>query len=498
MGGMSKEARHAAPATRWSWSVAPTLLWFVGLTALLLWIVDGHPPRLAELVAEDDDKPVASGTAGPSFVAQAAADTEAEVATTAGLPLPPPVPEAPVPVVPMVLPGGVAPAAVPFGIEDTCIDPIGATAGCKRHAMDAYYTALRRVEAGIAVARASLFGDSVISSDYITSPMRARLAARFGDGGAGWLYLAKPSRWYGSLAARLGQSDNWLVQSIVNNPARDGLFGPAGASATGIPGSWATWGASRRAPGDKVSRFEVYFLAGPAGGAFEATIDGGSPETIDTRAPSVAPGWHTFTVSDGPHDLKLRVVRGRVRGFGVTLERADGVIVDNLGLMAGTAKALMAIEDGHFDAEVEHRAPDLIMVQFGANESMWIGADAGSRRSFETGYERALAKLRKARPAASCLVISTLDSARFVNGRTVTKPGVPGMVDAERAAAGRQGCAFWDARAFMGGEGSASRWYKKHLISPDLTHPTRSGGAALGDAIADAIVAGYAQFKAKH
>jgi hypothetical protein len=66
------------------------------------------------------------------------------------------------------------------------------------------------------------------------------------------------------------------------------------------------------------------------------------------------------------------------------------------------------------------------------------------------------------------------------------------MLKVERAAAKAQGCAFWDARAFMGGKDSARTWYKKGLMSGDFAHLTKKGGKVLGGGIVEAVEAGFA------
>ncbi len=64
-------------------------------------------------------------------------------------------------------------------------------------ALDAWFTAMARAEAGVpgAVARALHWGDSTIAADGITKTVRSRLQGRFGDAGPGFLAIHVDPRW---------------------------------------------------------------------------------------------------------------------------------------------------------------------------------------------------------------------------------------------------------------------------------------------------------------
>ena len=93
-------------------------------------------------------------------------------------------------------------------------------------------------------------------------------------------------------------------------------------------------------------------------------------------------------------------------------------------------------------------------------------------------------------------LVSPTDAAKLENGKYVTKPPLPGFVEAQKRAAAAQGCAFWNAFAFMGGKGSVRKWYREGNWEPDLTHPNRAGAAKVADGLIDALLAGYDAFRA--
>jgi lysophospholipase L1-like esterase len=63
----------------------------------------------------------------------------------------------------------------------------------------------------------------------------------------------------------------------------------------------------------------------------------------------------------------------------------------------------------------------------------------------------------------------------------------------QRKIAEQEGCAFWNAFAAMGGEGTVVRWsgMKPPLAWTDLLHLSAAGQDIIGQLLADAIEAGY-------
>ena len=393
-------------------------------------------------------------------------------------------------------PAAAEPRAQP--IEDPCLARQGEA--CPAHALDPVYRALLRVERKEpgAVARVTQFGDSLTADDYIPGRGRARLQAQFGDGGAGFVYAGQPSRWY-LLREVEHSASGWAVQSIIAGTSRDHLCGLGGAAfEAAAAGPSARFATLRKGPlGDKVSRFDVYYLEQPGGGPLVAQIDDGPEQRIETAGPAARSGFHAITVPDGAHALILRAAGPKVRVFGVTLEReGPGAVVDSLGTVGNAARFLNQIDPAHLAEQLGHRAPSLVIVFLGANEADYWGTDAAAISDYQAGYEKLLAQMRAGAPDAACLVMAPLDTDMEKDGKLVTKPALPRLVEAQKRAAAAQGCAFWDTFAWMGGRGSMAKWFKRGLSRPDYQHPTIPGGAKVADALYAALLHGYDEFVA--
>ena len=93
--------------------------------------------------------------------------------------------------------------------------------------------------------------------------------------------------------------------------------------------------------------------------------------------------------------------------------------------------------------------------------------------------------------------MAPLDHGERQGVRIVSKPIVPMLVDAQRAAAEAEGCAFFDTWSAMGGEGSAGRWYKAEprLIGGDLGHATMQGHIVIGEMLYRALLRAYIDYR---
>jgi len=481
------------PASRThEWSVAPTLAWFVAILGGALLAFDGGVGGIRALVDREpgaDDDELLPQLAGPAFVREEAkravlpTDEELDEALDEAI--------EDEPADDQVVAPGETPAIKPVRapIEDVCVD--GTADACTRWAMDGVYEALGRAEHADGVARMSLWGDSVTAEGYIADGMRLKLAHKYGDGGAGWIFLAKPSRWYQNTAVRQTQSPGWVVHSIIHNGDPDGYHGFGGARFDGTNGDVATFRTAKSGVGAKVARAELWYLAHPQGGEADLYVDGELVQHVDSKADAIGSGFASLDVADGAHTIKVQVTSGRFRAFGMVMERATGAVVDSLGVVSNTAKNLGGIDDAHWREQIAHRDADLMMVLLGANESRWMNGKK-ALKEYDARWRKVLGRIRGGNPDGACLVIGTMDAGTIEGGKFVGRPAIDGMIKVQRAVAHAEGCAFWDARAYMGGKDASRAWFKKGLMSGDFEHLTKKGGKVLGSAIVEALEAGYA------
>jgi len=366
------------------------------------------------------------------------------------------------------------------------------------HALDAFYASLAKTRAKQpgAVTRILHYGDSVITSDYVSGTMRRKMQAELGDAGHGFILVANPWEWYFHNDVTHGASEGWSSSRITGPTTKDGMYGLGGVTFTGAPGASAFFGTSDRGThGKKVSRFDVYYLETPGGGEVEAKI-GSTTERFSTKGDSKTSHIKSFSVADGEARMTLRVIGGSPRLFGVALERDEpGVVYDALGANGARVELLGSINPTNLAEQMTLRKPALIVLQYGTNES----EAPGLARDYEKTLGGVVSMIKTAAPNASILIAAPLDRAETSEGGTLrTKPIIKRLVAAQRNVAKESGVAFYNTFEAMGGEGSMAKWMKSGLGGGDLTHPTPQGAEALGDLFYSSITTGFEAWLSRH
>lgn len=370
------------------------------------------------------------------------------------------------------------------------LDPTG-------KALDGFFAALSRTaakQAG-AVTRIAHFGDSIIVSDYVSGTLRRKLQQTFGDAGHGFVLVANawPAYFHNDVSRYATAGFN--VSRIVGPYAADGLYGLGGVSFSTPPNVLSRIGTAESGDfGRNVSSFTLYYLEQPNGGSLELTVDGNAPTELSTAGPSIASKAHTIKVPDGSHQLSLQTKHGTSRLFGVVLEReGPGVVLDALGVQGARIRFMDKQDDQHWADQLQLRSPNLLVYQFGANES--TDGFLYPMVDYHRTMREVLAQGKRALPGASCLVIGTMDRAAKVGDEIVSLRVMPDLLANQKQAALDEGCAFFDTWTAMGGARSMPRWVKKGLGQADMTHPTGVGAEIIGTWIYRALMASYQSYK---
>ena len=370
-----------------------------------------------------------------------------------------------------------------------------------------FFAKLTRTELGLpgAITRASQWGDSVIGGDGLTEAIRRKLQERFGDAGHGFHIMGKYNRWYHHRGVRYEEKRDWDTCLIIFKcqPA-DMRYGYGGVVSTSRGKGLSRFQTMPKDPppgiGDKVSRFQLWYQKRPDGGRFEIRVDGQVAQVVDTRAPEVDDDIESIAVDDGEHAFEVAALgAGVARAYGVVLERdGPGVVWDELSLIGSFTQRLDYQDAEHLAGQVRRRDVDLMVFMFGGNDlSREKGDLARNTDPYEREYARVIRKFRAGKPDASCLIMSLTDHAIKTNGAIVSRHIVARLAEAQRRVAEREGCAFYDTFAAMGGPGTIERWRKASppLASPDLRHPTVAGQRHIAHELYRALMHAYATYR---
>lgn len=360
-------------------------------------------------------------------------------------------------------------------------------------AMDHFYEALRRLDAreNGAQVRILHYGDSPTTADLITADTRVALQKQFGDAGHGFCLIAKPWAWYEHRGVSLS-GGRWKIDPANQAQNRDGLFGLGGVSFRGGPGAWSR--VVLRDTGH--TAVEISFLRMPGGGSFDLKI-GEAAVRVDTSGAETGPGYAQFPVPPEERRFELRVTAGTVRLFGYRFEKpGPGLVYNSLGVNgAYVAVPSRMFREAHWAEQLRHHEPNLVVINYGTNESVYPNF---IDQSFASELKEVIRRVHAAVPEASVLVMSPMDRGkREASGEIGTVPALPRVVSIEQRVAHEAGCAFFNTFQAMGGSGTMGKWYQAEprLVSADFIHPMPAGARIVGNLLSKALVDGYNKYK---
>lgn len=349
--------------------------------------------------------------------------------------------------------------------------------------LDTFFTALRQGK----TVRVLHYGDSPTTADSITADVRKLFQAKFGDAGHGFLLIAKPWAWYGHNGVTL-DAHGWKIEPASQSRAADGFHGLGGVSFRGETG------ASSRVtlPDDRHTGAVVYYLAQPDGGTFQVKSDATVLADVNTAGDEKKPAFAEFALPAGTQTIELRVTSGRVRLFGYRFDKdRPGIQYSSLGINGAQVQMVVRyFEIGQWTAALQHEDPDLVVLNYGTNESIY---PAYIEKQYPDELRTVIKRIRQALPRASLLVMSPMDRGVMEGGDIVTPSALEKLIEVQRAVAAETGCAFFNTFEAMGGAGTMGRWYhaQPRLVSADFMHPLPQGAAKVGALFEGALVQAY-------
>jgi lysophospholipase L1-like esterase len=329
------------------------------------------------------------------------------------------------------------------------------------------------------LVRLSFWGASHTSSDQYTGMLRARLQARYGDGGPGAFMPAPPANFY--------------ERRDVSFVATTGLSGIEAVSASRVSPLGAM-GMALDARTNGMARFSVlhelrahvrvFARAHPLTGDQTARITVRYGRTqVEREMASNADAILELDADVVPSE-SFEVRASRTRLFGVSVEARQGVVVDSFGVSGARAEHADRWEDTNFQSMVRALAPDVVFLAYGTNESSGTRPVAEHARSLESLIDR----LRRAAPSAPCVVLGPSNYPIQRGGEWVVRPRSAEVRSAFRAAAIGRGCGYFDLMSVQGGESNLESWVTEGLALGDHVHMTDAGHERLAAALERAIV----------
>lgn len=318
-------------------------------------------------------------------------------------------------------------------------------------------------------ARIAVIGDSYIEGDILTMNIRQELQNMYGGAGVGYVPLASEVSGFRSSVRET--SNGWTIHDIRKNGSKKYKT---------LSGEYFTANGSANAKFTGTSKLQHLNSWNSAKFLFIALTDG--TVTISTDG-----GDQTFNVSASDEVQCLQVtglttttsVSTNIAGLtslGLYINNSTGVALDNMSMRGNSGISHRNIDDKLAAQMRKYIDYDLIVLEYGINA-------LSSQQTDYTAYgkimQQVVAQVRKCYPNADIILLGIGDRGQKIGGEVQSLPTSQAMVDAQRNAAQKCGCIFWDTREAMGGVNSVISWRERGLINADYIHLNAKGGAAL-------------------
>ena len=362
------------------------------------------------------------------------------------------------------------------------------------HYFDAVFRQMETAQSQHQTVRVVHYGDSQIELDRISQDLRESLQQRFGGSGTGLfpvLSNVPSASIYKSASGGFVQytmyGDSTTVRAGHN---RYGMLAQVVQLTGG--GTVSLRGTSNKTAREGVKTFEsVSVLYGRASSDFsvKATSDTLKPQpVVEGGENGTLVTWHFGR----PVQKAVLTFKGNAEIYGVGTDGNSGVAVDNIPLRGCSGTIFTRISKPLMTESFAITDTRLIILQFGGNMMPMIR----STKNIETYQEQIQKQLdyfHEVAPQARILFIGPSDMGKSVNGRVVTWPRLPELVDSLKATALRNDAAYWDLFRMMGGENSMAQWVKHNpaFAGPDYIHFTPAGAQQVGGALSRSFLTCY-------
>lgn len=364
-----------------------------------------------------------------------------------------------------------------------------------QQALVGFFEALQELESGQSehLYRVLHYGDSQLENDRITSNIRVRFQERFGGCGAGIQGMNNQTNAKFSV---LQENDpHWKTYSIFGlNPKPHNYFGVLGTFQQFIDtAGYVVYKKSERThlKHQKVENIKILYRNPQSIVELKVTEKDKSPilRELNTHKNFAV---EQIALNHSFEELKIDFHSQKSPDiYGIALDCQKGIAFDNIPIRGSSGLEFHKIELNHLREQYQKLQVRLVILQFGVN----VGLDATDYTFYENLFYKEIMYLKQAAPKASFLIIGTSDRSYKKENGYASYAGIPKLRDAQRRAAFRAGCAFWDLYEAMGGKNSMPTWVDEGLASKDYTHFKPEGATLVGNMLFEALIREYELFK---
>jgi lysophospholipase L1-like esterase len=354
------------------------------------------------------------------------------------------------------------------------------------------------------------YGDSQIEGDRITSFVREKLQAEFSGTGPGMLPLKE---FIPNISITQTQSDNWLRFTIfgkkdttVNHQA----YGLRGILSRFTPytqdtlwrlneptTAWIELKPSRLGYGHvKYYRTMRLHYGNSQSPTHMKVFVNDEMLFADTLPATQANALYTHTFEKTPASLRLEFTgKDSPDFYAISLESTVGVVMDNIAMRGSSGTIFTRISRSQLAYQFSQEPIALVLLQYGGNTVPYIQSKEKANQ-YGNWFAAQIRYIKTLLPEADIVLIGPSDMSIKQKTDYVTYPFLPEVRDALKAAAFKEGAAFWDIYEVMGGRNSMPSWVAAEppLAGPDYIHFTPRGARRIAELFYNALQQDYVDF----
>lgn len=341
--------------------------------------------------------------------------------------------------------------------------------------------------------RIAYYGDSAIEGDLISGDIRERLQKEFGGMGVGFLSITSQDITFRA-TTKHSFSNDWKTVSILTSNTDKLPIGISGFTAVPKNGSWVKYEATNKFNHTKGFTTVKVFYTDAKASSIKYSFNNGADQTANLETGS---GLKVLTLTSPTEAKSIKITAtqdNQASFFGVSLEKGNGVYVDNFPLRGNSGVSLRSITDNIFKDFAKLMKHDLIILQFGLN---MVSTGESNMSWYENQMKRVIEYLNEVNPNVSIILIGVGDKSIKRGSNFITDPLVISISDSQKKIARDSKVAFWDLLEAMGGKNSMDKWVNANppLASRDYVHLTHEGSTKVAGLLTDAILDAYKTVK---
>lgn len=337
---------------------------------------------------------------------------------------------------------------------------------------------LRNSIEGGRLARIAMVGDSYIEGDIFSQDLRDLLQQQYGGNGVGYVNMYSE---FPGFRRSVKQSGGKAWKEFRANSKFDSNFmgltqhyykltGKAlssyeGTSALKHTGSWN----------------QSKFLFSTPSDAQITLYTSSDTTTYDVKG---SPVPQAITLNGATSVFKVESSSPSLIGYGVWLSDSTGICLDGMSSRGFSGVTLAAVNSDLTANLRRHIDYNLIILEFGINA---MSAKQTNYDAYSEKMVKVISHLKNCYPEADILVLGIGDRGSRQGSEVHSMTAATHMVDAQREAARRSRCLFWDTREAMGGQDAIVTWVNNGWANKDYIHLNHKGGNQLAQLLFKAI-----------